>query len=110
MKALGWLLVVVVVGAFIRNATHKDFSKPWWTGSGEIKLCKVPYYSDSGCASASAVSNGDYITDIAVNGTTVPITTASECYEAVDSSNYEQFCRVYDNGQRYDVLPSWATY
>ncbi len=100
------IITTAIVSFIIYNNIHEQsYKNTWWTGSTNVRLCKVPYYSNEECSVVSATSTDNRITRLQVSGSNFNI-YESECFQAATSSDgLDRFCRISESGQRYDVLP-----
>lgn len=100
------VIILVLVGWFIwHNWIRTDYSKPWWTGVSNVRLCKVPYYSNSECYILPVTSDGERITRVDFkNGGYFDRIGSQACHKAGDKS-IGRFCEFYESGNRWDVLP-----
>lgn len=105
------LIVFIVICVFIYNHwIKKDYSKPWWTGTATQQVCKVPYYSSSDCYSLPVTAEDDRIVSLTFpNGGYFNIIDA-ECVKAASTYNFDQFCTFTNDGDEWEIMPSYASY
>lgn len=99
------LIILIFIGWLVYDKWIKtDYSKPWWTGTQTFRVCKVPYYDDSGCYRLPVTSDGERITRVSLpNGGYFDKIGSTTCHKAGDKS-IGRFCEFFESGTRWDVL------
>ena len=99
------ILAAVVIFIAISYFNSQSYKYTWWSGTGQVRLCKVPYYDNSECSVVTANSTDGMITGIRMSGNSFYVYD-SECFKSESSfDGINRFCRISESGQRYDVLP-----
>ena len=91
--------------------TTKGDSKPFWTDTQIIQVCKVPYYTSEGCNDLDVTLVNDITAQIQLSNGAYKITNNLTCYGGNGSGDEPKyvFCRSWDsNNQQWDFFPTWV--
>lgn len=115
-RAVGcfWIVVVIIgVGWFLNNKwdNYKYGEKdPFWQGTQNLQVCKVPYYSSSECYKLDVTLVDKKTAQIYFPNSGYKITHKVTCYfSTIPNGPKFVFCRSWDNdGQQWDFMPAWV--
>lgn len=92
------------------EATKGD-SKPFWSGTENIQVCKVPYYTSDGCSDLDVELVDNTTAQIHLSSGEYKNTNILTCYGGNGSGQEPKytFCRSWDsNNQQWDFFPTWV--
>jgi hypothetical protein len=109
MILAGWWFANIAYQKFYINAEKK----PFWIGTKEVQVCRVPYYSSNGCYRLNVRLFDDKTARIYFPNGGYKDVFDLECWFALtkdDQSRYI-FCRGWDKtNQQWQFLPTWIYY
>ena len=91
--------------------TTKGDSKPFWTDTENIQVCKVPYYPTRNCYDLDVRLVNDTTAQIHFSNGGYKITNNLTCYGGNGSGDEPKyvFCRSWDtDSQQWDFFPTWV--
>ena len=104
------LIILYLIGAWFFHwwPFAKDYSKPWFEGSENAVVCKLPDYDNSQCYTLVVDSEEGYITQINFPNGGYRIISSSECSKAAEGLyTFDHFCRAWDTkGDSWDIMPA----
>lgn len=113
-----WVIVFVIAIGWFINSKWNDYNNgekdPFWKGTENIQVCKVPYYSSSECYKLNVDLIDKHTAQIHFPNGGFKVTGRMVCYFAGKMYNNEPrsvFCRSWDSdGQQWDFMPAWINY
>lgn len=105
-----FLLSIYLVRFIYLESSHKKEMEPFFNSEEIVQVCKKPYFSSADC-NMLAVKIIDEMNNVSF---TLPsgeqiLATLTMCYYGGREPRYK-FCRTYDHGDQYDLLPTWLNY